>query len=163
MSRSLGPELPPDLLARLSQAELARHLGKALALVTVDAEGLPHPMLLSSLEVRAASPKTIRIVIGARSRSARNLRERKVATLLIVEPERTVYVKARVTDGPHPLADLPDLGLFGLGVEDVLEDAPTESEGGRRITGGMTCAPAPRLNDPKVRAILEALARALTG
>jgi len=163
VSRSLGPELPPDLLARLSQADLSRHLGKALPLITVDAGGFPHPMLLSYLEVRAVDAKTLRIVIGTRSQSARNLLERQAATLLIVEPERTVYVKARATDGPHPIADLPDLGLFDLTVEDVLEDAPAEWEGGMRITGGVTYAPVPPLDDPRVRAMLEALARTPTG
>lgn len=157
MSRSLGAELPPDLVARLSRADLPRHLGKVIPLITVDAAGFPHPMLLSSVEARAAGPRTIRIVIGARSRSARNLIERQAATLLVVEPERTFYVKARATDGPHPLAGHPDLALFGLDVEDVLEDAPADWESQMRITAGATYAPGPRLDDPRIRAILEAL------
>jgi hypothetical protein len=158
VSRSLGPELPPDLLARLSQAELSRHLGKAIPLITVDSAGLPHPMLLSYLEVRAVDPKTIRVVIGWRSRSARNLLERQIATFLLIEPERTVYVKARATEGPRPVAGLQDFALFGLTVEDVLEDAPAEWEGGMRITGGVTFAPLPSLDEPWARATLEALA-----
>lgn len=158
MSRSLGPELPPDLVARLSQADLARHLGKALPMITVDPRGLPHPMLLSSLEVRATGPRTIRIVIGARSRSARNLLERQAATLLIVEPERTVYVKTRLTDGPYPVTGLPDAGLFVLSVEDVLEDAPAEWEAGMRIAGAATYGPVPSLDQPWAKATLAALA-----
>lgn len=157
MSRSLGPSLPADLLARLSQAALPSHLGKAIPLITLDVEGRPHPMLLSYLEVRAADPRTIRIVIGAKSRSARNLTERRVATLLLVEPERTVYVKARAQTGPAPVEDLPDCGLFLLEVEDVLEDAPTEWESGLRITGGLRYAPAPSLDEPWARATLNAL------
>lgn len=159
MSRSLGPELSSDFVIALSQADLSRHLGKALPLITVDAGGFPHPMLLSYLEVRAVDPKTIRIVIGARSRSARNLLERQAATLLIVEPERTVYVKARATDGPHPVSGLPDFGLFALTVEDILEDAPAEWEGGMRIMGGVTYAPIPSLDEAWAKATLEALAR----
>lgn len=157
MSHSLGPELSPDLFIRLSQADLPRNLGKALPLITMDVGGFPHPMLLSSLEVRATDPKTIRIVIGARSRSARNLLERQTATLLIVEPERTVYVKARATDGPHPVSGLLDFGLFVLTVEEVLEDAPAEWETGMRITGGMTYAPVPSLDEPWAKATLKAL------
>lgn len=159
MSRSLGPELTPDLVARLSQADLPQHLGKALPLITVDGEGRPHPMLLSYLEVRAMDPKTIRVVMGARSRSAKNLLERQAATLLLVEPERTVYVKARATDGPYPVAGLADFGLFVLSVEDVLEDAAAEWEGGMRITGGVTYSPVPSLDEPWARGTLEALAR----
>ena len=158
MSRSLGPELPPDLTDRLSQAKLSHHLGKALPLITVDAAGRPHPMLLSSLEVRAVDPKTVRVVIGARSRSARNLLERQAATLLIVEPERTVYVKTRASAGPYPVTGLPDSGLFVLTVEEVLEDAAAEWEGGMRITGGVTYAPVPSLDAPWAKATLQALA-----
>ena len=157
MSRSLGPRLPADLLARLSQADLAPHLVKTIPLITLDAQGRPHPMLLSYLEVRAHDPQTIRIVISARSRSARNLSERRVATLLLVEPEHTVYVKARTRTGPAPVEDLPDCGLFVLGVEDVLEDAPAEWESGLRISGGLRYAPTPSLDEPWARAILKAL------
>ena len=159
MSWSLGPRLPADLLARLSQAELAAHLGKAIPLITLDADGRPHPMLLSYVEVRAHDPQTIRIVIGAGSQSARNLTERRVATLLLVEPEQTVYVKARAGSGSTPVQDLPDFCLFVLGVEDVLEDAPGGWEGGIRITGGVCYAPPPSLDEARVRATLKALTR----
>jgi len=115
-------------------------------------------MLLSSLEVRARDPKTVRIAIGAGSRSARNLLERRAATLLIVEPERTVYVKTRVTEGPYSVAGLPALSLFALTVEDVLEDTPADWETGMRITGSLTYAPVPFLDHPWVRTILAALA-----
>lgn len=158
MSRSLGPSLPAELLARLSEADLPAHLAKAIPLITLDADGRPHPMLLSSLEVRAADARTIRIVIGAGSRSARNLAERGVATLLLVEPEQTVYVKARARTGPAPVEDLPDCGIFVLGIEDTLEDRPAEWERGLRITDGLRYAPAPSLDEPRVRAILKALA-----
>ncbi|MBI3637034.1 MAG: hypothetical protein HY216_12625, partial [Candidatus Rokubacteria bacterium] len=47
MTQSRGPALPPALRARLSQEDLARHLGLVLPFVTVDADGRPHPMLLS--------------------------------------------------------------------------------------------------------------------
>lgn len=159
MSRSLGAHLPPALLARLSQADLPSHLGKAIPLITVDADGRPHPMLLSYLEVRAADSRTIRIVIGARSRSSRNLLERQAGTLLVVEPEQTFYVKARASDGPHQVAGLLDFGLFVLSVEDVLEDAPGEWEASTRITGGIRYAPVQSLDEPWVQATLAALAR----
>lgn len=157
MSQSLGDSLPPDLLGRLSQSNLPAHLGKVLPLISVDALGRPHPMLLSYLEVRAVDPRTIRIVIHARSGSCRNLLERQVATLLLVEPERTVYVKTRASDGPFPVPGLPDFGVFVLSVEDVLEDAPGAWESGIEITGGARYAPVPSLEAPWVRATLAAL------
>ena len=163
MSRSLGPRLPDALVARLDQRDVASRLGVALPFATVDADGHPHPMLLSYLEVRAADPKTLRIVMGGRSRSARNLLERQVATFLIVEPEATVYIKARAADGPRSVPGLPDSALFVLTVEEVLEDAPAEWEGGMRITGGVAYAPAPALDEPWARATLDALAGGAEG
>jgi hypothetical protein len=115
-------------------------------------------MLLSYLEVRALEPELIRIAIGAESRSARNLTERKTGTFLIVEPERTVYLKTRSRSGPRPVAGLPELSLFALTVEDIQEDAPAAWEGGMRITGGISYAPAPTLKEDWARATLKALA-----
>ena len=62
-------------------------------------------MLLSYLEVRAYDKRTVGLVIGARTRSASNLVERRAATLLVIEPDLTVYVKLRAVDGPLPVAD----------------------------------------------------------
>ena len=154
MSRSLGPALPPPLLARLAQADLAARLGRGLPLVTLGADGTLHPMLTSYLEWLAMDARTLRLVIAAASRSARNLEERQVATLILVEPEVTVYVKCRAAGAP---LRVDALARFSLSVEDVLEDAPTEAEGAVAITGGITYGPAPGLEEPWVRAVLAAL------
>ncbi|HEY7869918.1 MAG TPA: hypothetical protein VIF59_11855, partial [Methylomirabilota bacterium] len=90
----------------------------------------------------------------AGSRSARNLEERQVATLVIVEPGLTVYVKCRA--GGAPLR-VDALARFSLTVEDVLEDAPTEAEGAVAITGGITYGPPPGLEEAWVKAVLAAL------
>jgi hypothetical protein len=158
MARSLGSRLSPALVDRLSQRELARRLGVALPMVTVDAEGRPHPMLLSYLEVRAYDSGTLGLVIQARSTSARNLAERGVATLLILEPDAVVYVKTRVVDGPLDVTGAEALGYFLLEVEDVLEDLPADWEGGVGITGSVTYAPPPALDEAWARATLAALA-----
>ncbi|MBI4270839.1 MAG: pyridoxamine 5'-phosphate oxidase family protein [Candidatus Rokubacteria bacterium] len=160
MTQSLGNALPPALVERLSQRDLRRRLGLALPFVTVDADGRPHPMLVSYVEVRAYDAGTLGLVIVARSRSARNLVERGTGTLLIVEPDLTVYVKTRAVDGPLPVAGAGELGLgyFLLAVEDVLEDATAEWEGGMRMTGALRYEPAPTLEEPWARATLAALA-----
>jgi flavin reductase (DIM6/NTAB) family NADH-FMN oxidoreductase RutF len=148
--------LTPELLKLLSQSDLKSRLDRALPLVTVDAAGRPHPMLCSYLELLAVDRRTIRVVIAAGSGSARNLEERGVATLLIVEPERVVYVKCRAAGAPAINAAL---ARFDLRVEEVLEDAADPSEGHVRITGGMTYGPTPSLGDPRVQAIRAALRR----
>ena len=67
---------------------------------------------------------------------------------------------ARALDGPLPVpgGEALGLGYFLLAVDDVLEDAAAEWEGGMRITGAVTYAPAPTLEEPWARATLAALA-----
>jgi hypothetical protein len=154
VTRSRGPALPAHLQALLSQSDLPSRLDRAIPVVTLDAEGRPHPMICSYLECLAVDARTIRVVIGARSGSARNLEARQVATLLIVEPERTVYVKCRAAGRP---VSEGVLACFTLGVEEVLEDAPAEWEAGARITGGITYAPAPDLTTPEAQVTLRLL------
>ena len=160
MTKSLGPTLTDALVERFSQRALRERLGVALPLITVDADGRPHPMLLSYLEIRAYDARTVGLVMLARSRSAQNLLERGTATLMAVEPEGTVYVKLRAVDGPLPVQDGGEYGLgyFLLEVEDVLEDAAADWEAGMRITAAIRYAPAPTLDEPWARATLAALA-----
>jgi hypothetical protein len=154
VSRSLGAALPPGLLARLSQADLPSLLGRGLPVVTLGPDGSLHPMLCTYLELLAVDARTLRLAIAAGSRSARNLEERRVGTVLLVEPEGTVYLKCRAAGPP-----LRHGGLvrFSLAVEDVLEDSPAETEGGARIVGGITYRPAPSLDDAWARAVLALL------
>ena len=159
MTRSLGAALTEPLVERFSQRDLRARLGIALPLVTVDAAGRPHPMLLSYLEVKAYDARTVGLVMLAKSRSARNLLERGTATLLAVEPETTVYVKLRAVDGPLPVEGGADYGLgyFLMEVDEVLEDAAAEWEAGMRITAPIRYEPAPTLDEPWARATLAAL------
>ena len=160
MAKSLGPALPDTLVARFSQRDLPSRLGVALPFITVDAEGRPHPMLLSYLEVKAYDARTMGLVVLARSRSARNLVERATGTLIAVEPDTTVYVKLRTVDGPLPVAGGSELGLgyFLMEVDDVLEDATAEWEAGMKITSPTRYAPTPTLDEPWAQATLAALA-----
>jgi hypothetical protein len=159
VSRSLGAVLPASLVDRLSQREIGRHLGIGLPFVTIDQAGRPHAMVLSYIEVRAHSPSTLGIVIQAGSTSARNLAARGAGTLLIVEPDAVVYVKARAVDGPLEVGDDAfGLGYFLLAVEDVLEDTAGVWEGGVQITSAIEYRPLPPLDAPWVRATLTALA-----
>ncbi len=154
MSRSLGSALPPELIARFAQVDLPARLGRGLPFLTLAADGTLHPMLCSYLEWLAVDARTLRLAIAGRSRSARNLEERGVGTLLVVEAGLTIYIKCRAM-GP-PLRR-EELARFDLVVEDVLEDAPTAEEGDVRITGGITYAPVPGIEESWVKAVLAAL------
>jgi hypothetical protein len=160
VTRSHGPALPPALLERLSQRDVRAQLGVALPFVTVDDDGRPHPMLLSTLELRAYDPGSLGLVIGRASRSARNLAARGAGTLIVIDPTTICYVKTRLVDGPLavPGGEEFGLGYFLLGIEDVLEDAAADWEGGMRITSAITYHPVPTLDEPWARATLAALA-----
>jgi hypothetical protein len=160
MTRSLGDALTPSLVDRFSQRDLPTRLGIGLPFITLDADGRPHPMLLSYLEIKAYDPRTVGIVIMGRSRSARNLAERGRGTLLAIEPGTTVYVKLRAVDGPLAVdgGDEFGLGYFLLEVDEVLEDAAADWEAGMRITAPIRYEPAPTLAEPWARATLGALA-----
>ena len=154
MSRSLGPALPPGLLTRFAQTALPSRLGRGLPFLTLAADGTLHPMLCSYLEWLAVDARTLRLAIAAQSRSARNLEERGVGTLLLVEPGLTIYIKCRAMGAPLRLGEL---ARFSLAIEDVLEDSPTAEEGDVRITSGITYAPAPALEEVWAKAVLAAL------
>jgi hypothetical protein len=158
MSQVVGRVLPQALFERLSQKDLGTRLGAALPLVTVDADGRPHPMLVSYLELRAYDVSTVGLVIHAGSDSARNLAERAVATLVIVEADVVAYVKLRRLDGPLAVAEDPRLAYFLLAVDEVREDAATAEEAGARIVAGPRYAPAPALESAWARVTLAAVA-----
>jgi hypothetical protein len=163
VSKLVGHALTTDLLARLSQRDLAHYLGAALPLVTLDADGRPHPMLISYLEIRAYDAGSVGLAIQAGSDSARNLGARNVATLVIVDADIVAYVKLRRLDGPLAVAESHspgDAGLayFMLAVEEVREDTATEEEAGARIVAGPRYAPVPALDSVWARITLAAVA-----
>jgi hypothetical protein len=160
MTRSIGPALSTALVERLGQHDLAGRMGIGLPFVTVDAQGRPHPMLLSYLELRAYDSRTLGLVIQVRSGSAHNLVERGAGTLIIVEPDAVVYVKTRALDGPLPVVGGEPFGLgyFLLAVEQVVEDSPADWEVGTRISQPIRYEPLPSLAEPWARATVTALA-----
>ena len=160
MTRVVGRSLPAALVERLAQHDLALRLGVGLPFVTLDAEGRPHPMLVSYLELRAYDSRTVGLVIQAHGTSGRNLAERQVGTLIVTEPDAVVYVKLRTLDGPLPVdgGESFGLGYFLLEVEEVREDSAADWEVGMRITEPIRYAPVPTLNEPWARATLAALA-----
>jgi hypothetical protein len=158
MSRLVGRALSPALVDRLSQRELTTRLGVALPLVTLDAGGRPHPMLVSYVELRAYDAGTVGLVIHAGTSSAANLGARDVATLALVDADLVAYVKLRRLDGPLPVEDEPRLVYFLLAVEEVREDTATAEEAGARIVAGARYAPIPALDAPWIRVTLAALA-----
>ncbi|MGH7320736.1 MAG: pyridoxamine 5'-phosphate oxidase family protein [Candidatus Rokuibacteriota bacterium] len=136
MSRSLGPQLPDALVARL-MADPADRLDQAVVLVSVDPYGLPHPALVSYGELLALDATRIRLALHAGTRSVTHLRDAGRATLVFADAELNLYVKADAV----PLPTAPGhtaLARFELHVRDVLEDRAEGEEAGAHVTGGIT-------------------------
>ena len=60
--------------------------GEAIVVCTVDADGWPHPAMLSYFEVAALDPRTLRLAVYNDSRTCANMRERGAATLILADP-----------------------------------------------------------------------------
>jgi hypothetical protein len=160
MARAVSPALSPALVERLSQRDLERRLGVGLPFVTQDSRGRPHPMLVSYLELRAYDTRTLGLVIQGHSTSGRNLAERGVGTLIVVEPDVIAYVMTRRLDGPMPIDGGEPFGLayFMLEVDEVREDSAADWEAGTRIVEPIRYEPVPSLVEPWARATMAALA-----
>ena len=139
MSRSLGPELPERLLARLVASDAAERFGQAILLVTVDPYGRPHPALVSYAELLALDPARVRLALHAGTRSVTQLRDSGRAALVFADAELCLYVKADAV--PLPAApEHPGLARFELHVRDVLADRAEGEEAGSFLTGGIAFA-----------------------
>jgi len=137
VSRSLGPQLPEALVARLLAPGPGESLRRVVVLATVDPYGWPHPALLSYVELRLLDPGRLRLLLASGSRSARHLRESARATLVFADPELILYVKAEAVVLPS-LPRHADLARFELNVRDVLEDRAEGEEAGTRLASGLT-------------------------
>ena len=138
MSRDLGKELPPALRARLDGRDLRALMGRAHLVVTVDAQGRPHPAMLSHGEILATGPGEIRVATYKTSTAANNLRRDGHITLCLVDAGMAYYVKGKATE-LAPMTDFPKLARFRVQVDQVLEDySQAEIEGEARVLGGIT-------------------------
>ncbi len=138
MSRDLGGEMPEVVRARLDGRDVRAFMGRAHLVVTVDAQGCPHPAMLSHGELLATSPREIRVATYKSSGTANNMRRSGHFTLCFVDAGMACYVKGRAEELP-PMADFPKLARVRVAVEQVLEDySQADIEGDARILGGIT-------------------------
>lgn len=139
MSRKLGKELPAPLLSLLDGHDLAARAGKAILVTTVDAEGFPHPALLSYGEVVAVSPSRLRIATYRDSTTSNNMRRNGKMALCLVEAGMAYYIKGSVREAENPMAGFPQIAKFEFAIEQILEDYAREDvEADARITSGIT-------------------------
>ena len=139
MSRSLGSELPSDLLARLSGRDLEAVASKVIQIVTVDASGWPHPALLSYFEVVATNARRIRLAAYATSTTSDNLRRAGKLTLVVIDERMAYYVKAHAVEIARTLQSTDWNAAFDCRIERVLADEVNEEyEPGAYVVSGVT-------------------------
>jgi hypothetical protein len=139
LSKLIGSALPADLFQRLSGKNLEAHAETAILICTVDAQGWPHPAVLSYFEVLARDDRNVRLAIYGNSSSAANVRRNGKLTILVYDDRVAYYIKGAVEELAREMHCSPENSKLNLRVEQVLQDeANEEFESGAYITSGVT-------------------------
>jgi len=134
--------LTEDLYRRLRGSEIASRASHAILLCTVDADGWPHPAMLSYFEVAAADRHNLRLAVYNDSRTCANMRERGKATLVIVDAGLVCYVSGAVDELVPAMRETPYNAKLNLRIEQVLfDEPPPDLEPGIHVTSGITYSP----------------------
>lgn len=139
MSDDIGRELPQDLFDALWYEDVTTERGRAILIVTADANGWPHPALLSFREVGARDPNTIRLVTYNGSTTTRNMRENGMITIAFVDERMTYYVKGAAKEiAPHLTGAGEHFATMDVKITHILKDFTGSDEEGAHITSGIT-------------------------
>ncbi len=139
MSRALGKILPDVLRELLSGQGLAARMGQAILIATTDAEGFPHPALLSFGEVVAVDNRRVRLALYRTSGTSGNLRRNGKLTLCLIGAGMAYYIKTVARELRDAMEGFAELTRFEATVEMVLADQAREDlEPEARVTGGIT-------------------------
>lgn len=139
MSRSLGTELPPDLLERLSGRRLEAVATKVVQVATVDAAGWPHMALLSYFEVVARDARHLRCATYATSTTSGNMRRSGRVTFVVIDERVAYYVKAHAVEIAQAMRTTGWNAAFDCRIEQVLADEVDEEyEPGAYLASGVT-------------------------
>jgi hypothetical protein len=134
MSRSLGNQLPPQVLALLDGRNLGDKTDFALLLNTVDAGGHPHPAMLSVGEVLARGPSALRLALYPNSSTSKNLRRGGGLSMALAHGGLAYYVKATAREIDGAAAHLGGQAGFEAAIDEVLEDGDPSAQ----VTSGFT-------------------------
>lgn len=140
--KTTATELTDDLFRRLDGTEAERSAGVALLLCTVDANGFPHPAMLSYFEVAAVDRRNIRLALYGDSRTSAHLRAGGRATLILADERFTCHVKGTGRQMAGRMASAPFNAMFTLSVEQVtFDEVSAEREPGVSVTHGIGFQP----------------------
>jgi hypothetical protein len=139
MAKFIGNELPDELYHRLSGDDLEPYAEKVILISTVDANGWPHPAMLSYFEVIAIDRHNIRLATYKNSNTASNLRRNGQLTLSIIDERVAYYIKGSAEELKHEMNCSPHISKLNMSVEQVLSDqAHEQREAGAYVAGGVT-------------------------
>ncbi len=134
---------------------------QGIVVCTVDAEGWPHPAMLSYFEVAARDPATLRLAVYTNSRTCANLRTRGTATLVLVDAGLVCYVRGTATELVPAMRTAPYNAKLDLRIDQVVLDAPPpDLEPGVVVTSGITHSPRTPESLARAQAILAELLEA---
>lgn len=137
--KDLGAELSDDLLHHLDGTDIASKSDKAIVICTIGPDGWPHPAMLSYFEVVAKNRRTVQIAAYGTSRSTANMRERRKATLILVDRQLTCYVKGSVEEIASSMRAASFNARLEMHVEQVLVDEPHKAlEPDAFVSSGIT-------------------------
>src|SRR4051794_26654346 len=130
MARSMGNEIPPEILAILSDDAFADWVGVNDEWLTVlvlsnTNDQWPHLAMVSLGEIVAINARSLRLALWPTSTAARNVWHEQRTTLALVHGGAAYYLRCYARRGADLLlpGDVGQLACFGLRVEEITEDA----------------------------------------
>ena len=158
MARVRSERLTEALERRLSGSDADSLAQLAIVLCTVDADGWPHPAMLSYFEVAARDPHNIRLAVYNGSRTCANMRERGKATLILVDEGMVCYVRGATTEVAPSMRSAPYNAALNMRVEQVVfDEPPPDLEPGAFVVSGITFMPRTGASLARARAVLAEL------
>jgi hypothetical protein len=153
--------LTGDLYRRLCGVDVGLLASQAIVLCTTDADGQPHPAMLSYFEVAAPDRHNVRLAVYNDSRTYANLRDRRRATLIVVDVDLVCYIRGTVDAVEPAMREAPYNAKVNLHIERVEFDAASaELEPGADVTSGITYGSRTAQALARAHAVLEELLEA---
>lgn len=140
MPKFVSKELPQDLYSRLCGRDINRYLSHVILLYTMDANGWPHPALLSYFEVAARDRTSLRVATYKSSNTTENMRRNGKATISIFDEHVAYSIKGRAEEIRNEMRSSARNSMLNIVIDQVLADeADPVLEPGAYIAGGVTC------------------------
>jgi hypothetical protein len=117
----MQPELPAEFISAFDGRRLNDKVGLGYVVVTVDADHVPRPAMLSAGEILVLDGAEVRIATWRGTHTGTNLREGRPAVICYAGPGSVVYV----TGKPRLIgsSDDPEVDMFAVEVSSVQTDS----------------------------------------